>query len=97
MIKLGNGCSAGFKNVTVAPEGIEDMLDIGQTADGMTIALENVTISQKLLDIIHKKMGSGCNISAESYIVDCFDLMPPGLAIEDNMRAETVEDKVLKK
>ena len=42
-------------------------------------------------------MGGGCNISAESCIVDCFDLMPLGLAIEDNMRAETVEDKVLKK
>ncbi len=65
LAKLDDGCTVGFENVTVTGEGIEDMPEIGQAADGMSIALENVTMPQKVLDLIYKKMGDGCNISTE--------------------------------
>lgn len=64
--KLDDGCTVGFENVTVTDEGIEDMLEVGQAADGLNIELENVTIPKKVLDLIYKKMGDGCNLATES-------------------------------
>ena len=53
-------------NVTVTIEGIDDMLDIGKKVNNVNIAFENVTIPQKVLDLIHLKMGDDCNLATSS-------------------------------
>lgn len=64
--KLGDDCNAGFENVTVTIEGIDDMLDIGKKVNNVNIAFENVTIPQKVLDLIHLKMGNDCNLATSN-------------------------------
>lgn len=68
--KLGDGCNVGFENVSVTLEGIDDMLRTGQPADGVNIALDNVTIPRRVLDLIYLKMGDGCSIATANCTIE---------------------------
>ena len=67
--KLGDGCNVAFENVTVNEDGINDLLDAGQAAFGMNIALENVTVPSKVYSLLEAKLGEDCNLGSENVTI----------------------------
>lgn len=67
--KLGDGCNVVFENVTVNEDGINDLLDAGQAAFGMNIALENVTVPSKVYSLLEAKLGEDCNLGSENVTI----------------------------
>lgn len=64
--KLGDSCQLAFEDVTVTPDGIDRMLDDGSKVDNTSVTLENVTIPQKAIDLIRKKLGADCRFDMNS-------------------------------